>query len=77
MRCGLMDQFISCFGQTGHALMLDCRSLEYKLLPLPEDVKVVVCNTMVKHESGEQRVQCATRRLRSRCAFVGGSRCRR
>ena len=50
MRCGLMDQFISCFGQTGHALMLDCRSLEYKLLPLPEDVRVVVCNTMVKHE---------------------------
>lgn len=50
MRCGLMDQFISCFGERGRALMLDCRSLEYKLLPLPEDLKVVVCNTMVKHE---------------------------
>jgi galactokinase len=50
MRCGLMDQFISCFGEQGHALMLDCRSLEYKSLPLPEDVTVVVCNTMVKHE---------------------------
>src|SRR2546426_3191376 len=50
MRCGLMDQFTSCFGETGHALMLDCRSLEYKLLPLPQDAKVVVCNTMVKHE---------------------------
>ena len=50
MRCGLMDQFISCFGQAGQALMLDCRSLDYKLLPLPVDVKVVVCNTMVKHE---------------------------
>lgn len=50
MRCGPMDQFISCLGTTGHALLLDCRSLEYKLLPLPENVKVVVCNTMVKHE---------------------------
>ena len=50
MRCGLMDQFISCFGQTGHALMLDCRSLTYQPLPLPENVKLVVCNTMVKHE---------------------------
>ena len=50
MRCGLMDQFISCFGQTGHALMLDCRSLEYRLRPLPDKVKLVVCNTMVKHE---------------------------
>jgi galactokinase len=50
MRCGLMDQFISCFGQTGHALMLDCRTLDYQQLPLPEGVKLVVCNTMVKHE---------------------------
>lgn len=50
MRCGLMDQFISCYGQTGHALMLDCRTLDYQLLPLPENVKLVVCNTMVKHE---------------------------
>jgi galactokinase len=50
MRCGLMDQFISCFGQSGHALMLDCRSLDYRLLPLPDGVRLVVCNTMVKHE---------------------------
>ena len=35
MGCGLMDQFISCFGQAGHALMLDCRSLDFDLLPLP------------------------------------------
>ena len=50
MRCGLMDQFISCFGKARHALMLDCRSLDYRLLPLPDKVKLVVCNTMVKHE---------------------------
>jgi len=31
-------------------LMLDCRSLAYQPLPLPENVKLVVCNTMVKHE---------------------------
>ena len=47
MRCGLMDQFTSCFGQTGHALMLDCRVLDHKLLALPAYVKLVVCNTMV------------------------------
>ncbi len=50
MRCGLMDQFISCFGEADHALMLDCRSLEAQQLALPEEVKLVVCNTMVKHE---------------------------
>jgi galactokinase len=50
IRSGLMDQFISCFGQAGHALMLDCRSLEHKQIPMPDDVKLVVCNTMVKHQ---------------------------
>lgn len=50
MRCGLMDQFISCFGQAGHVLMFDCRLLDYKLLALPAYVKLVICNTMVKHE---------------------------
>ena len=29
-RCGIMDQFTACHGQTGNALMLDCRSLEYR-----------------------------------------------
>jgi len=50
MRCGIMDQFISCNGQRDHALMLDCRSLQYKLLPLASTARMVICNTMVKHE---------------------------
>ncbi len=52
MRCGIMDQFISCYGGAGKALILDCRSLESRLLPIPEDVRLVICNTMVKHELG-------------------------
>jgi galactokinase len=63
MRCGIMDQFISCCGKAGTALMLDCGSLEYMLLPLPDHVRLVICNTMVKHElaSSEyntRRAQC-------------------
>jgi galactokinase len=50
MRCGIMDQFAACFGRKGQALMLDCRSLDYELLPLAESVKLVICNSMVKHE---------------------------
>jgi len=49
-RVGIMDQFISCYGQRAHALMLDCRFLKYRLLSLPRDVSIVICNTMVKHE---------------------------
>src|SRR6185369_5950371 len=50
MRCGIMDQFIACHGRKGHALLLDCRSLENRLVPLPEQVSLVICNTMIKHE---------------------------
>jgi len=49
-RCGIMDQFVACHGQFGHALLLDCRSLDFWLLCLPEKVHLVICNTMVKHE---------------------------
>jgi galactokinase len=49
-RSGIMDQFIACAGQQDHALMLDCRSLEYRLLPIPPHVRLIICNSMVKHE---------------------------
>jgi galactokinase len=49
MRCGIMDQFISCHGVAGFATMLDCRSLEYRLFPLPPGVQLVICNSMVRH----------------------------
>src|ERR1700722_7854409 len=49
-RVGIMDQFVSCMGKAGHALLLDCRSLEFQLVPLATDIELVVCNTMVKHE---------------------------
>ena len=62
-RVGIMDQFISCCGHAGKALLLDCRSLNYRLLPIPADVSLVICNTMVKHDlaSGEyntRRAEC-------------------
>ena len=49
-RVGIMDQFVSCMGKAGHALVLDCRSLEFELIPIPDGVRMVVCNTMVKHQ---------------------------
>ena len=64
-RCGIMDQFVASFGVSGNALMLDCRSLEYRLIPVPPDLRLVVCNSMVRHElaSGEynrRRADCET-----------------
>jgi galactokinase len=62
-RVGIMDQFVSLFGQEQRALLLDCRSLDFRLLPLPDNVRLIICNTMVKHAlaSGaynERREQC-------------------
>jgi galactokinase len=60
---GIMDPFISCNGRAGHALMLDCRSLDHRLLPIPNGVDLVICNTMVKHalatgEYNTRRAEC-------------------
>jgi galactokinase len=49
-KVGIMDQFVSCMGKAGHAFLLDCRSLEYKFVPIPAGIQLVVCNTMVKHD---------------------------
>lgn len=62
-RCGIMDQFIAVFASSGHALMLDCRTLDSQSLSIPDDSRLVICNSMVKHElaSGEynrRRAEC-------------------
>jgi galactokinase len=62
-RVGIMDQTASCVGATDKAILLDCRTLEYKLLQMPAGVTMVICNTMIKHEhSGgeynDRRAQC-------------------
>jgi galactokinase len=69
-RVGIMDQFVSLHGQKDHALMLDCRTLSFEPLLIPDSVKLVISNTMVKHElaSSEynrRRADCeeAVRRL--------------
>src|SRR5258708_24243781 len=62
-RVGIMDQFVSCQGQAGHALLLDCRSLAYRALAPPAGMHLVICNTMVKHklqgsEYNDRRSEC-------------------
>lgn len=47
--CGIMDQFIACFGEKDHAVLVDTRSLGHTPVPIPPDVQIVICNSMVKH----------------------------
>jgi galactokinase len=46
---GIMDQYVSVFGEEGAALEIDCRSLTHKVVCLPSNVKIVAVNSMVKH----------------------------
>jgi galactokinase len=49
MPCGIMDQYISVFGQRNCAVEIDCRSLGHRTVTLPEGITFVAVNTMVKH----------------------------
>ncbi len=63
MRCGIMDQLISATGQAGHAVLIDCRSLQLNTVPLPPGLAVVVLDTstrrgLVDSAYNERRSQC-------------------
>ncbi len=72
--CGIMDQFISVNGREDHALLLDCRDLSFKPAPIPNNVALVIANTMVKHSiaGGDY----GTRRAESEaaCAVISSHR---
>ena len=65
VNCGIMDQYASVFGRKGHALFLDCRTLQCQPVPLPlETHRLLVIDSMVKRklvagEYNKRREQCA------------------
>ena len=72
MRCGFMDQIASACARARHAMLLDCLSIQHRLLPLDakgegnghgDSFRVVICNTTVRHqhaggEYNRRREQC-------------------
>lgn len=50
VRCGIMDQMASVWGREGHAILLDCRTLEVEHVPIPPGVSIVVADTLVRRE---------------------------
>jgi galactokinase len=45
VNCGIMDQMISASGRSGHALLIDCRSLDSQLVQIPDELSSVVMDT--------------------------------
>lgn len=63
VKCGIMDQITSALGKEGHALLIDCRSLEIKFVPLPPKTVIVIMDTntrrgLVDSLYNERRRQC-------------------
>jgi galactokinase len=63
VRSGMMDQVAASLGRMGHALMLDCRSMEAQPIPLPTDIALVVCDSGVLRRLAEsaynqRRAEC-------------------
>jgi galactokinase len=49
VQVGVMDQFAAALGRRGHALLLDCGTLEYRAVPFPDELLIAVI------DSGEHR----------------------
>jgi galactokinase len=64
VRCGIMDQFASLFGEEGKLVKLDCRSMDYELIPFnTEAYSIVLIDTKVTHnlassEYNKRRTSC-------------------
>jgi galactokinase len=61
--CGILDQFSSCLGREGCALLLDCRDLSTRAVHIADGIHVVVCNTMSRRrlssgEYAQRRAEC-------------------
>jgi galactokinase len=50
--CGIMDQYVSVFGEAGKAICIDCRSITHESVPLPPEAAIIAVNSMVKHDLG-------------------------
>jgi len=50
MRCGIMDQYVSACGVAGNALLIDCRTLESRNVPIAPNLRLLVTNSEVRHQ---------------------------
>jgi galactokinase len=70
-QCGIMDQLVSARAQAGQASLIDCRSLDVRAVPMPEETALLIVHSRVQRglvgsAYNERRTQCheAARRLR-------------
>jgi len=65
MRCGIMDQYVISLGEAANALLVDCRSLDYRAIPIASGCAIIVCNTkkprsLLDSAYNQRRQECET-----------------
>ncbi|MCJ7531534.1 MAG: galactokinase [Anaerolineales bacterium] len=68
---GIMDQLISAAGKAGHALLIDCRSLDIKPVPLPSRCSIVVMDTMTRRSLIDSEYNTRRRQCQAAADFFG------
>ncbi|XP_064179299.1 galactokinase isoform X1 [Anguilla rostrata] len=72
--CGIMDQFVSVLGSEGHALLIDCRSLEAMLVPLADpSLVILITNSNVRHSLTGSEYPSRRRQCEEAAAILGRS----
>ena len=69
--CGIMDQAIAVLGSPGGARLIDCRTLEHRLVPLPETHRVVVVDSGATRALGQSPFGARTDEVRAAAAALG------
>ncbi len=71
VKCGIMDQFASVFGKKGHLMRLNCPTMEFEYFPFnPEGYKVVLLDTVVKHELASSAYNKRRESCENACAHI-------
>jgi galactokinase len=70
MPCGIMDQYVSIFGEKDKAIRIDCRAITHESIELPPDVAIIAVNSMVKHELGSTAYRERVRECEEAVAII-------
>jgi galactokinase len=71
---GIMDQAASILGRAGHAVLLDCGTLEHRTVPLPEDHALLIVDSGVRRQLETSGYGQRTRELGEALHVLGGRR---
>lgn len=71
VHCGIMDQFIAALGRRDHGLFLDCRSLDYRYVPIPPALRLVAVDSGIRRALQDSAYNQRVEECREACARLG------